>query len=87
MLDLHPSALDARIHQHDLCVNRANRDGWLPSPARRAGRKTGLGAVLGAVGARLEHVGGRGRAIRHHHSDEGLGYGERSAEPRLEVVG
>ena len=53
MLDLHLSALDTRFRQHDLRVERANRDGWLPSPAPHSARRTGLGAVLGAVGVHL----------------------------------
>ena len=53
MLDLHPSALDTRIHEHDLRVRRANREGWRLSSTDRSRQKIGIGAILETVVARF----------------------------------
>jgi hypothetical protein len=47
------SEIDVRTVEHELRVNRANRDGWLQSSAHRAGRQSRFGAVLDAVASRL----------------------------------
>lgn len=51
MLDLHPAAIETRIHQHDRRVDGINRDGWRQASAPASGGTVGLGAIPGAVAA------------------------------------
>ena len=45
--------LDVRMLEHDRRAAEANRHGWMRSSEPGAGRKLTVGAVLGAIGARL----------------------------------
>ena len=53
---LHLSEIDIRTLEHSRRLNDANRYGWLRTSARRVGPTMSLGAVLGAIGARLAPI-------------------------------